>query len=151
MNLSQIGDRIPNFYDRAIDLEDLDFSQINPKKAITIIKHRIAIKKTIEILEAKMQDLPTLAELGSLSGLSRTYFSQVFKETTGMKLQEYITEVRLKKAKNLLSNIDLKIKEVAYETGFKDPNYFCRTFKRKMGLNPTNWRVKKLIKSGNRN
>ena len=149
MNSSQIENRIPNFYDKAINL--VNFPQIDSQKAMTTIKHRMAVQKAIEIIEAKMQDLPTLAELGSLSGLSRTYFSQVFKETTGMKLQEYITEVRLKKAKNLLSNIDLKIKEVAYETGFKDPNYFCRTFKRKMGLNPTNWRVKKLIKSGNRN
>ena len=149
MNSSQIENRIPNFYDKAINL--VNFPQIDSQKAMTTIKHRMAVQKAIEIIEAKMQDLPTLAELGSLSGLSRTYFSQVFKETTGMKLQEYITEVRLKKAKNLLSNIDLKIKEVAYETGFKDPNYFCRTFKRKMGLNPTSWRLKKLLKSGNRN
>ena len=149
MNLSQIENRIPNFYDKPIIL--VNFPQIDSQKAMTTIKHRMAIQKAIEIIEAKMQDLPTLGELASLSGLSRTYFSQVFKETTGMKLQEYITEVRFKKAENLLSNIDLKIKEVAYEIGFGDPNYFSRTFKRKMGLNPTNWRVKKLLKSGNRN
>ncbi len=62
-----------------------------------------------------------------------------------MRLQDYLTRARLDKAKDLLSNIDLKIKRIAYETGFKDPNYFCRTFKKKMGLNPTNWRVRKIV------
>ncbi len=149
MNLSQIRDRIPNFYDKAINL--VNFPQIDSQKAITTIKHRMAVQKAIEIIEAKMQDLPTLGELASLSGLSRTYFSHVFREVTRMRLQDYLIQARLNKAKDLLGQIDLKVKQIAYETGFKDPNYFCRTFKRKMGLNPTSWRLKKLLNSGNRN
>jgi two-component system response regulator YesN len=92
-----------------------------------------------------MRDLPTLDELASLSGISRTYFSYLFKEVMGTKLQRYLAEARLNKARDLLSHIDLKIKEIAFEAGFSDPNYFCRTFKKKTGLSPTNWRVRKIL------
>ena len=88
-----------------------------------------------------MQDPPSLGQLASSSGLSRTYFSNVFREITGMRLQDYLAQYRLDKAKDLLGDIDLKIKQVAYQIGFKDPNYFCRFFREKAGLTPTNWRL----------
>jgi AraC-like DNA-binding protein len=102
----------------------------------------MAVQKTLDMIKERIQDPPTLGELASSSGLSRTYFSHVFKEVMGMRLQDYLIQARLNKAKNLLGNIDLKIKKIAFETGFCDPNYFCRFFKKKMGLNPTNWRLK---------
>ena len=149
MKSLQIGERNPNFDDRAFRLSD--FSQINPQKAITILRHRMAIQKALDMIKERIQDLPTLGELASFSGLSRTYLSYVFKEVTGMRLQDYLTQTRLNKAKDLLTNIDLKIKHIAYETGFSDPNYFCRTFKKKTGSNPTDWRLAKFLKHKNRN
>jgi len=110
---------------------------------ITILRHQLAVQKALHMIKERMQDPPTLAELAALSRLSRTYFSQVFKEVTGTKLQEYILQTRLEKAQDLLSRIDLKVKEVSYEIGFKDPNYFCRAFKKWTGSNPTNWRIGK--------
>ena len=118
---------------------------VDPQKMITALKHRMAVQRALEMIEKRMHELPTLAELASNSGLSRTYFSHVFREVTGMKLQDYLMQTRLTKAKDLLGRIDLKVKQVAYEIGFKDPNYFCRTFKRWTGSNPTNWRVKKIL------
>jgi two-component system response regulator YesN len=119
--------------------------QVDYQKMITTLKHRMAVQTALEMIEKRMHELPTLAELASASGLSRTYFSYVFREVTGMKLQDYLMETRLTKAKDLLGRIDLKVKQVAYEIGFKDPNYFCRTFKKWTGSNPTNWRVKKIL------
>jgi two-component system response regulator YesN len=66
-----------------------------------------------------------------------------------MRLQDYLIQVRLNKAKELLSQIDLKVKQIAYEVGFTDPNYFCRAFKKKMGLNPTNWRLRRILSDKN--
>ena len=113
----------------------------NPKRAIAILRHRIAVQKALHIIEARMQDLPTLGELASLSGLSRTYFSNLFRKVTDMRLQDYFAQSRLDRAKELLGNVDLKIKQVAYQVGFRDPNYFCRFFREKTGLTPTNWRL----------
>lgn len=121
-----------------------DLRQMVSPKAITTIKHRIAVQKALEMIKVRIQNPPTLGELASFSGLSRTYFSHVFKEVMGIRLQDYLIQTRLGTAKDLLSNLDLKIKKVAYEAGFCDPNYFCRFFRKKMGLNPTNWRLKKV-------
>lgn len=120
------------------------FPQPNPQNTITILRHRMAVQKALNMIEERIQDPPTLAELASFSGLSRTYLSFVFKEVTGIRLQDYLTQVRLEKAKDLLTNIDVKIKQVAHETGFSDPNYFCRSFKKKIGFSPTNWRVRQV-------
>ncbi len=145
MEALQVEHRNLDFNNRAINPSNPP--QINSQKVITIIRHYRAVQKALEMIEVKMQDPPTLNELASFSGMSRTYFSHVFREVKGMKFQDYLIQARLNKAKNLLGNIDLKIKQIAYETGFRDPNYFCRTFKRKMGLNPTNWRLKKVENS----
>ncbi len=144
MKALQVGGRNPDFDDRALRLGD--FPQINPQKAITILKHQMAVQKASNMVKERIQDLPTLAELAKSTGLSRTYLSFVFKEVTGMRLQDYLTQVRLEKAKDLLGNIDLKIKQIAHEAGFSDPNYFCRSFKKKTGLNPTNWRLINIFK-----
>lgn len=149
MKSLRIRDKNSDFDGRTLQLGDL--SQINPQKAITALKHRMAVQKAVDLIGARMQDLPTLAELASFSGLSRTYLSFVFKEVTGMRLQDYLTRLRFDKAKDLLANIDLKIKQVAYETGFSYPNYFCRTFKKKTGLNPSNWRVRRIISGRDHN
>lgn len=131
----------PSFDNRAFHDENLP--QVNPKKTIALLRHHIAVEKAFGMIGGKMQDLPSLGELASFSGLSRAYFSHVFKEVMGMRLQNYLIQIRLGTAKDLLGNIDLKIEKVAYEAGFFDPNYFCRFFRKKMGLNPANWRLRK--------
>lgn len=140
MRSLQNGGRNPDFEHEAFNLSDLP--QMNSRKIFTILKHRIAVQKALEMIEARVQDPPTLGELASFSGLSPTYFSNVFKEVTRMRLQDYLIQTRLDKAKNLLSGINLKVKQVACEVGFSEPNYFCRTFKKKVGLTPTNWRLR---------
>ena len=82
---------------------------------ISVLKHRMAVEKALDMIKARMQDPPTLGELASCSGLSRTYFSHVFREVMGMRLQDYLIQIRLERAKDLLGNIDLKIKKIAYE------------------------------------
>jgi len=140
MKSSQAEGRIANLNKRAIDFNDPQYD--NSQHTFSILKHRMAVQKALGLIEAKIQDPPTLGELATFSGLSRTYFSHVFKEVMGITLRDYLIQARLERAKDLLGNIDLKIKKIAYEAGFCDPNYFCRFFKKKIGLNPTNWRLK---------
>ncbi len=133
--------------DKAIISNNLP--QTYPKKnqqAITVLRHRVAVQNALKMIETRIQDPPTLGELAHCSGLNPTYFSQVFKAVTEMRFQDYLMEIRLKKAKDLLRNINLRIKNIAHESGFKDPNHFCRIFTRKTGLNPTDWRLRNLSK-----
>ena len=82
-----------NFDNRAFNLSN--FPQTNPQNTITILRHRMAVQKTLNVIKERIHDPPTLAELASFSGLSRTYLSFVFKEVTGTRLQDYLTQARL--------------------------------------------------------
>ena len=72
--------------------------------------------------------------------ISHTYLCMLFKKSTGKTLNEYITEVRIEKAKEFLQDNRKKLYEVAEQSGFSDPNYFSTIFKRIMGYTPSEYR-----------
>ena len=72
--------------------------------------------------------------------ISPYYFSKIFKEETGENFIEYLTNVRIEQAKNLLTGSDLSMKEICAQIGYGDPNYFSRAFKKKTGLTPTEFK-----------
>lgn len=71
------------------------------------------------------------------SNFSQTYLCAFFKKNTGKTLNEYITEIRMEKAKELLKDCKLKLYEVANCLGYTDANYFSTLFKRYTGCTPT--------------
>ena len=69
--------------------------------------------------------------------ISPYYFSKLFKETTGENFIEYLTNLRMDKAKELLETTECSMKEICVRTGYSDPNYFSRSFKKNVGVTPT--------------
>jgi two-component system response regulator YesN len=82
----------------------------------------------------------SLASLCRELAISKSYFSPLFKEHTGMTFVEFLTAIRMDRARELLANEDLKTYEVAQSVGFSDPHYFSLTFKKQTGLSPTEFR-----------
>lgn len=72
--------------------------------------------------------------------ISPYYFSKLFKEETGENFIEYLTGIRIEKAKYLLSASSLSMKEICAEVGYSDPNYFSRIFKKNVGVTPTEYK-----------
>ncbi|WP_314591899.1 response regulator [Paenibacillus terrigena] len=72
--------------------------------------------------------------------MSISYFSATFKQHTGETFVEYLTRVRLEKAKELLTITNLKTYEIAARVGYGDPQYFSVIFKRNMGMTPKEFR-----------
>ncbi len=72
--------------------------------------------------------------------ISPYYFSKVFKDETGENFIEYLTNLRVNKAKELLQDSDKSMKEIGYEVGYTDPNYFSRIFKKTVGVTPTEFK-----------
>lgn len=72
--------------------------------------------------------------------ISPYYFSKLFKEETGENFIEYLTNIRIEKAKKLLVHSDMNIKNICIDTGYSDPNYFSRIFKKQVGVTPTEYR-----------
>jgi AraC-like DNA-binding protein len=64
----------------------------------------------------------------------------VFKKATGINFTDYVSRVRIEKAKNLALNPNLRISEIAFEVGFQSLTHFNRVFKRITGVSPTSYR-----------
>lgn len=84
------------------------------------------------------------ADLNTLAGmvyLTPSYLSKLFKQETGLTLTDYMTEIRIRKAKQLLKNApDLKIHEIGAEVGYPDPAYFNKLFKKVVGVTPNEYK-----------
>lgn len=82
----------------------------------------------------------SLNSVSSSVGLSPSYFSTVFARETGQTFKEYLTDIRMEKAKELLMCTSMQAAEIGYEVGYKDPHYFSFIFKKKQGCSPTEYR-----------
>lgn len=74
------------------------------------------------------------------NGISYSSFRRLFKEHTGLSPNQYLLEMRMRKARSLLTNTTLSVRHIADETGFDSSFYFSRLFKQRAGLSPLNYR-----------
>jgi AraC-like DNA-binding protein len=87
-----------------------------------------------------------LAEPLSLGAVARSvntstfYFCKLFKRVTGVNFTDYVSRLRIERAKTLLFNPNLRVSEIAYEVGFQSLTHFNRVFKKIMGQSPTEYR-----------
>ncbi|HEX3045644.1 MAG TPA: response regulator [Bacillota bacterium] len=82
----------------------------------------------------------SIQTIGAHIYISPTYLCAFFKKTTGKTINEFITEVRIEKAKQLLKDSRVKLYEVSTSIGFTDVNYFSTLFKRNVGCTPSEFR-----------
>ena len=85
----------------------------------------------------------SLELLSRESDVSSYYLSRLFREETGETFMEYLTNLRINKAKELINGTDRTMKDICQAVGYSDPNYFSRMFKKNVGLTPTEYREKK--------
>ena len=82
----------------------------------------------------------TLQDVASHVALSNNHFSTVFSQEMGVTFTEYVTRVRLDRAKYLLSSTSCRSVEIAAAIGYSDPHYFSYLFKKQVGLSPRDFR-----------
>ncbi|WP_341936337.1 response regulator transcription factor [Marinimicrobium sp. C2-29] len=87
-----------------------------------------------------LADRISLEEMAGLCGMTPYRFSRFFKKSYGQTFQEYLLCQRVEKAAQLLHNRSALVVDVAYMTGFRDPSYFARIFKRYKGVCPVDFR-----------
>lgn len=98
------------------------------------------IKSATRYLETHFSDSITLSDMAQLVYLSPSYFSRQFKLEMHVTFVEYLTQLRVKHAKNLLRMTDLPIDVVAEESGFHRASYFTTLFRRIQGVSPSEYR-----------
>lgn len=74
--------------------------------------------------------------------LTPTYLCTLFKKETGKTINEYITDIRIEKSKELLSDRTVKLYEIAKKVGYNDTNYYSKTFRKLVGMTPSEFRAK---------
>ncbi|MGO4495240.1 response regulator [Paenibacillus sp. 2RAB27] len=92
------------------------------------------------MLETKYASNLSLDTIAKEVFVSPVYLSFLFKQVEGINLTDYVTQVRMDKAKELLLGSNLKTYEIANQVGYQDEKYFSRLFKKKIGMTPTEFR-----------
>jgi len=108
-------------------------------------QRQLQLEGTLEFMRARISEPVRLEEFANHAGLSVSYFSDLFREQTGHSPMAHFTQLKIRQACRLLDLTVKPVKVVAIETGYSDPYYFSRVFKKIMGISPDKYRA---IKKG---
>ena len=130
--IPDIEDYVVTLLQKAIDLRNT----ISGRRYSDII---LTAQKMIR--EEYMSEEISLNVVAARVCMSPSYFSTIFSKETGKTFIEYLTEVRMEKAKEYLVCTNRKTSDIAFEIGYKDPHYFSFLFKKTQGCTPKEYRT----------
>jgi AraC-like DNA-binding protein len=155
------SDAIVRLYRKAFDtaIEEAAYSQ---QLMAGIVNHLIgmmySLERNIELsrnqqhvdmvnrarlrIRESLESSLTIQQVAEEMGVSYSNFRKLFKEHTGLSPATYQQDLRLQRAKELLTTTDASIKEIAYRLNFDSPDYFSAKFKQKTGRKPSELRSK---------
>ncbi len=110
-------------------------NQVSDKKYTEIIE-----KAKVYIQDNYQNEEMSLQSVASNVNVSSNHFSAIFRKETGETFIDYLTAVRMDKAKDLLTCTSMKTSEIGFEVGYRDPHYFSYIFKKTQGMSPKEYR-----------
>lgn len=123
--------------------DGIDFLQRFKAKIDSILGNsegNFIVKQAKEYIKLHYKETINMQELAGKLFVTSNYLSALFKKVTGETLKDYAIQLRIEKAKQLLRNSNAQIAEIATETGYDNEQYFCRIFKKKVNMTPTQFR-----------
>lgn len=147
-SVSYLKARIENLLNQRKRLQDIfgsieenEYKEFSPKPHLISDQDEEIMLKVIQTIEQNIDNNDfSVEDLGLFVGLNRTTFYYKIKSLTGFSPVEFIRDIRLKRAAQLITTNQLLIKEIAYMTGFSDIKYFNKSFKKKYGITPMEYR-----------
>ncbi|WP_027954867.1 response regulator transcription factor [Halobacillus kuroshimensis] len=128
------------------ELNRLCHAVLEEIKSFRNIGHRNSIRTAVRYIEANFTEKNlTLSEVADTIHMSSSYFSMEFKSEVGVSFKQYLTNLKIEKAKELLNNPLYKTYEIAEDLGYSDYPHFTKTFKKQLGMTPTQYRKRKGI------
>ena len=131
-------------HDHAVKLLSIFAQHLSLISNQIFVQHRSSeppvITRAKEFIAAHQAEDLSLAQVAKAVNTSTFYFCKMFRRATGLNFTDYVSRVRVEKAKNLLLNRNLRVSEIAYEVGFQSLTHFNRVFKKILGLSPTQYR-----------
>ena len=101
------------------------------------------VEEALTYLESNYTNNISVQSLADSIGLNRSYLHRLFKSATGSSVQEYLLDLRIRKACTLLKSTVLPIAIISLSVGYEDTLYFSRLFKKKKGVSPSRYRLQK--------
>lgn len=98
------------------------------------------VNRARELIRNNLESTLSIQEIAAKLNISYSKFRRVFKDLTGFSPAYYQMDLKLQRAKDLLSTTDLSIKDIAYQLDFTSPDYFSTKFKCKNGMKPSEFR-----------
>lgn len=106
-----------------------------------------AVAENIRLyIEAHYVDDIALQDVALAMNYSDAYFCKLFKQCFDKSFVTYLTDFRVEKAKEMLADIRINIKDISMKVGYHDSNYFAKVFKRVVGVTPSEYRIRVLQK-----
>ena len=122
-------------------LLSLAYAQAYERKADADTSKDIkAVQRAQTIIRQNIEKPVTIQQISAMLGMSYSRFRRLFKDLTGIPPSYYQHELRMERARQLLSCTTLPVKEIAYRLQFESADYFSVTFKRRTGKRPTEYR-----------
>jgi Response regulator containing CheY-like receiver domain and AraC-type DNA-binding domain len=106
-------------------------------------KHQV-IERAVEYLHDHLHENITVKEMAHAVHLNATYLSVLFKKEMGVTISDYLQQIRIERAKELLRDHDAKVYEVAERVGYQTSSYFTQQFKKWVGCTPAEFRKRRL-------
>ena len=104
-------------------------------------KNRSILKNAVDFIESHyMEEEISLNTVANVANVSANHFSALFSQNMGQTFIEYLTSLRMNKAKELLRCTGMRSSEIAGEIGYKDAHYFSYLFKKTQGMTPSDYR-----------
>lgn len=100
------------------------------------------LNRVIDYIESSTHKCPTIDEIATMCDVSSAHLRRAFKNTTGHTIHHYVETMRLNKAKALLSETDLPLKEISYRLGFAASSTFSSVFRKSQGETPSGFRCR---------
>lgn len=134
----------PKQYDSMVKLLTLFAQHLSMVSNQVVVRQENAeppvIARAKEFIKANQAEDLSLGQVAKAVNTSTFYFCKLFKKVTGINFTNYLSRLRIEKAKNLLLNPNLRVSEIAFEVGFQSLTHFNRVFKKILGQSPTDYR-----------
>lgn len=108
------------------------------------IRNNIAQKKILEYIKAHYTEDISMQDAAEAMNYADAYFCKLFKQCFDQNFTSYLSQFRVDKAKELLCDSTVNVKEISEMVGYRDSNYFAKVFKRIVGVTPSEYRFAKL-------
>lgn len=113
-----------------------DMQNVSVKKG-----HSRLVKEVVEYIDRHFAEDISLESAADHIYMHPMHVSKMFKRATGQNFTDYLTEVRIARAKQFLTDIGLKIYEISGKVGYNDPKHFSKVFKNKVGVTPKEYQL----------